>query len=130
MKVELERLRATEADRMRDRVDARLDTLYSDAAPALAQVVMQKHLLGTQAAQLGVMDVLSVGMRLVTAFRNAGLVVSDDVGQEVPFDPAHHAPAHAGASIGPGQTVIVRMPEVRTATDRVLSRALVQRVGE
>ena len=125
LKTEITRIRETEAQRVSERARLQSDALYSEAASALAQLSLQAHVSGAAASELRAEDVLSVASRLVTAFRNAGVTVSADIGTTLPFDPGFHVAA-GDASLRKGQLVLVRVPEVVTASGRVLSKAIVQ----
>jgi molecular chaperone GrpE (heat shock protein) len=124
LRAELERERESEAVRVSEAVDARVEQLLTQSATPAAQLTAQAYLLETEGKPVEARDVLAVAKRLVTALAEAGLAFDGSVGETVAYDPDRHEPL-GSPSVRPGQAVVVRLPGC-SYRGRLLRRAGVE----
>jgi hypothetical protein len=106
-------------------VDARVEQILREAASAVAQLSVQRHLLQEQGRPVAAVDVLSVAGRLVRVLEQQGLTLTDAVGARVAYDAGCHLPLQAGQTLPAGTLVTVRFPGI-AFRGKILARAQVE----
>ena len=109
VRAELERLRQSEASRVTEAVERRVDQILAQVATPAAQLMAQAHLLEAEGKPVEARDVLAVARRLLTPLTEAGLVFEGAIGETAAYDPDRHEPL-GGPAMAPGQAVVVRIP--------------------
>lgn len=109
---DLERLNANHLRQINDAIDARLETVFSDTASVISQLLMQADLIENGATQVPAKDVLRLVRRLIRALEDAGIELQGSVGQRMVFDPSVASSiALNGCLIGASQRYVRRQPD-------------------
>ncbi len=112
VKADLERERASESERLDERVRERLNKLMDDLSGPLQQLLTQNFLVEKQGNALEAKDVLAVARRLVRTFEQHGLSIEVEPGATVDFDPNTHETIGQPATLEPGQSAVVKLPSL------------------
>lgn len=125
---EVGRVRGAAGEDARQRGQADVERLVAAIGAPLVQLTTQAHLYRTGAREIGVGDVLDVGMRLVRSLREVGVDTVGEVGAAEPYDPDRHDPLSTAAAPAAGERVVVRMVGL-SYQDKVVRRAGVEPAG-
>lgn len=125
VRAELEQQRGGESARVAEEVQAALERMAAEAAAPVSQLAVQAALLD-EGKPVQARDVMQVARRLSQVLENHGLALAQAPGDAALFDPDQHEPLSAGASVQPGDAVVVRLPGV-TFQGRMLRKAGVER---
>jgi molecular chaperone GrpE (heat shock protein) len=106
---DVDRLTANQLRQINDAIDSRLETVFSDTASVISQLLMQADLIENGATQVPAKDVLRLARRLIRALEDAGIELQGSVGQRMVFDPNLHEALSTDEVIKRGQDVIVRL---------------------
>ncbi|HMD88671.1 MAG TPA: nucleotide exchange factor GrpE [Anaerolineaceae bacterium] len=124
---ELERLRLNQKDLLSENARATVETLYSNLAPIIVQLVTQNYLSKEQNKAIQPKDILLITERLIRTLEQNGLKLLEQPGQQVRFDPNVHLPISAASSFLSGQLVIVRFIGI-SYQGKILRKAVVEAI--
>lgn len=113
LKLELQRKDSKSSVTVNSLVSSELESLFSELAPTVSQIVTMDYLLNVESKPLQAKDSIKVAMRLVHSLQEKGLELKGEIGQQVGFDSNLHEMVSLGDSATQeGDSVTVRMPAV------------------
>jgi molecular chaperone GrpE (heat shock protein) len=126
-KGDMERQRSGERERVDESVRSQLESILTNVATPIAQLMAQAHLLEVESKPVQAKDVLAVAKRLIRAMEDAGLEMEGAAGEAVDFDPNRHEILNASATPKPGEKVVVRFTGI-SYRGKLLRKASVEKV--
>ncbi len=108
-----------------ERTSARIEAIFHDASSAVSQLLTQVHLLENENKPVQAADVLQVARRLIRAMERNGMVVEEQPGSTVLYDPSRHSPLTTSTPITQGQLVTIRLAGV-SYQGKIILKAVVE----
>jgi molecular chaperone GrpE (heat shock protein) len=125
LKQEIERLRERQEKAVEEAASARLESLFSDLASPVSQILTQANLLEQQGKPVQAADILTVARRFVRAVERHGIGFEGKIGGQAAYDPNRHTLISKESVPEPGQAVTIRFVGI-TYKNKMIYKAIVE----